>query len=326
MRYDAEQARALARRAIGNAGASEAVARSLANATIAAEIHGRPGVGFAHLLDYLDGLRHGRIADNAQPLITFPVPAAIRVDACQGIAQLGFDQAFDALLHRAQTFGIAVFAQTNSYTAGELGYYTRRLAQAGLVALAATNGPALVAAGRARVPVYGTNPFSFAAPVEHGMPLVIDQATSATAYVNLRKAAEHGEPIPEGWAIDAAGQPTTDARAALDGLLLAFGGKRGANIALMVEVLAAGMTGANWSLDCPPFDQGSDSPAAGLFIAAMAPALWAPDFSARLAAQLERLSSLGVYMPGRQPESREIEIADSLAAMLEDGSNPARGA
>ena len=94
------------------------------------------------------------------------------------------------------------------------------------------------------------------------MPLVIDQATSATAYVNLRKAAEHGEPIPEGWAIDAAGQPTTDARAALDGLLLAFGGKRGANIALMVEVLAAGMTGANWSLDCPPFDQGSDSPAA----------------------------------------------------------------
>ena len=262
MRYDAEQARALARRAIGNAGASEAVARSLANATIAAEIHGRPGVGFAHLLDYLDGLRHGRIADNAQPLITFPVPAAIRVDACQGIAQLGFDQAFDALLHRAQTFGIAVFAQTNSYTAGELGYYTRRLAQAGLVALAATNGPALVAAGRARVPVYGTNPFSFAAPVEHGMPLVIDQATSATAYVNLRKAAEHGEPIPEGWAIDAAGQPTTDARAALDGLLLAFGGKRGANIALMVEVLAAGMTGANWSLDCPPFDQGSDSPAA----------------------------------------------------------------
>ena len=63
-------------------------------------------------------------------------------------------------MHRAQTFGIAVFAQTNSYTAGELGYYTRRLAQAGLVALAATNGPALVAAGRARVPVYGTNPFS----------------------------------------------------------------------------------------------------------------------------------------------------------------------
>ena len=125
------------------------------------------------------------------------------------------------------------------------------------------------------------------------MPLVIDQATSATAYVNLRKAAEHGEPIPEGWAIDAAGQPPP--MRARDGLLLAFGGKRGANIALMVEVLAAGMTGANWSLDCPPFDQGSDSPAAGLFIAAMAPALWAPDFSARLAAQLERLSSLGVY-------------------------------
>lgn len=316
MRYDREQARALARRMIIRAGASDAIAQSLADATVAADSHGRHGVGFAHLPDYLDAIAQGRIAPAAQPLIESPVPAAIRVDARQGIAQLGFDLAFEDFLQRARTCGVAVFMQTNSYTAGELGYYTRRLAQAGLVAFAATNGPALMTAGRAREAVYGTNPFSFAAPVDQGVPLVIDQATSATAYVNIRHAAAKGERLPEGWAIDAAGNPVTDADTALRSLLLAFGGSRGANIALMVEVLAAGVTGANWSIDCPPFSQGQASPAAGLFIAAMAPALWHPRFPARLAAQLKRLAAKGIHIPGRQPAANDIDIPESVMAWL----------
>ncbi|TIW17972.1 MAG: Ldh family oxidoreductase, partial [Mesorhizobium sp.] len=100
-------------------------------------------------------------------------------------------------------------------------------------------------------PVYCTNPMSFAAPAADGSPLVIDQSSSATAFVNIRKAAEDGRKIPEGWALDASGNPTTDPAAAMKGAMLAFGGQRGANIALMVEVLAAGLSGANWSLDAP---------------------------------------------------------------------------
>jgi (2R)-3-sulfolactate dehydrogenase (NADP+) len=85
----------------------------------------------------------------------------------------------------------------------------------------------------------------------------------------------------------------------MKGALLAFGGNRGANIALMVEVLAAGLSGANWSLDAPSFSDGSQSPGSGLFIAAIAPALLDAGFEQRMAGQFERLRGYGVHIPGR---------------------------
>ncbi|GIP00746.1 malate dehydrogenase [Paenibacillus lautus] len=274
-------------------------------------------VGFAHLPDYLEGFLCGRINDSAEPAIFFPAPTVIRVDAKGGIAQLGFDRAFGELQTRASAYGVTVFALKNSYTAGELGYYVRRLARKGLVALAATNGSALMAAGQSSEAVYGTNPLAFAAPVDNRAPLVIDQASSATAFVNIRQAAERGEMIPEGWAIDGKGQNTIDSREVIKGALLAFGGARGANIALMVEILAAGMTCANWSLDAPSFEEGNQSPGVGLFIVALNPELLAPGFSARMAFQIELLSSKGIHVPGGSCVKEEIDLPSSLVATLE---------
>ena len=318
-RFDLSAATALAYEACLHAGASEAAARSLAQATVSAEQHGKPSVGFRHLVDYLEGFREGRIVA-ATPEISFPAPALIRCDARGGVAQFGFDLAIDVLQRRAGEFGVAIFAQSASYTTGELGYYVRRLAEAGLVALAATNGPALVAAPGAARPVYCTNPIAFGAPLEGRPPLVIDQATSATAYVNIRERAERGEPIPLGWATDAGGAETTDARAALNGALVTFGGARGANIALMVEVLAAGLTGANWSLDAPSFVSGGESPGAGLFVIAIAPRLLDPHFRERMAAQASRLERLGVYVPGLGAAGRsdpDISLPASLVRQIE---------
>jgi (2R)-3-sulfolactate dehydrogenase (NADP+) len=262
-------------------------------------------------------LRAGRIVGDAEPLITSPAPAAIHCDARGGIAQAGFDRAFDSLCKRARTFGIALFAQNGSYTTGELGYYTRRLAEAGLVAFAATSGPALMTVAGAKTPVYCTNPIAFAAPLDEGPPLLIDQASSATAFVELRRYAERGEMLPAGWAVGADGQPTTDPSAALRGALLAFGGARGANIALMVEVLAAGLASANWALDAPSFTSGDRSPGAGLLIIAITPALFALDFPQRLRLQLDRLVKLGVHIPGRRAAATEIELPAALAAEIE---------
>ncbi|MDP6623781.1 MAG: Ldh family oxidoreductase, partial [Alphaproteobacteria bacterium] len=178
----------------------------------------------------------------------------------------------------------------------------------------------------AKRPVFCTNPMAFAAPQADGPPLLIDQSSSATAYVNIRSAAERGEDIPLGWAIDKDGQPTTDPRAALAGTMLAFGGARGANIALMVDVLAAGLSGANWSLDAPPFDQGDQCPASGLFVLAINPLPGDENFSARLAAQSKRLSQdYGVHIPGlakakaRQSAANDgMEIDDALIARLQE--------
>jgi (2R)-3-sulfolactate dehydrogenase (NADP+) len=143
-RFTLEAATVLAARAVCAAGASEEAARSLARATVSANAHGKGSSGFSHLMDYLAALRAGRIAGDAEPVVSSPAPAAIHCDARGGIAQVGFDRAFDSLRERAKTFGIALFAQNGSYTTGELGYYPRRLAEAGLVAFAATSGPALM--------------------------------------------------------------------------------------------------------------------------------------------------------------------------------------
>ena len=310
-----DEARRLCERAAMALGASAETARSLAASVVAAEAEGQATVGLAHFIDYLDALEAGRIDGRASPVVTRPLPAIFHSDARGGAAHTGFDQAFDDFVATARTLGVAVFAQRNAFTCGALGYFAGRLADRGLVALAATNGPALIAPAGASKPVYCTNPLAFAAPTASGAALLIDQSSSATAFVNVRLAAKEGRPIPEGWAIDADGQPTTDAAAAVKGALLAFGGSRGANIALMVEILAAGLTGANWSLDAPSFTSGGESPGTGLFVVAVEPAAFGPGFAQRLEDHLERLSTgYGVHVPGAaKAASRARSVRDGIA-------------
>lgn len=327
-RFDRQSAFELAYAASRGAGAGEAAARSLAEATVSAELHGKASAGFQHLPDHLAAFAAGRIVGAAEPELSYPAAALIHSDARGGIAQLGFDRAFDELCRRCAAQGVATFAQRNSFTTGELGYYVRRLAERGFVALAATNGPALMTVPGGAAPLYCTNPIAFAAPVERGPPVVIDQATSATAFVNVRKRAERGERLPPGWAVDADGEETTDPNAAMRGALLTFGGARGANIALMVEILAAGLTGANWSLDAPSFSSGVSPPGAGLFVIAIAPISMAHDFARRLEIQLARLADMGVHIPGRSGgnsggRAAPIELPLSLVEQIEAYRLPA---
>lgn len=313
----------LCRDAAMAAGASLEAALSLARAAVAAEAEANPAVGLAHFPYYLEALRAGRIDGMAEPAIRRPLPAIIHVDARGGTAHLGYDRAHDDLVASARTLGVAVFAQKNAYTCGALGYFVQRLAEAGFVALAATNGPALLAVPGGRRPVYCTNPIAFAAPLPDGEALLIDQASSQTAFVKLLEAAGRGEPIPEGWAIDDDGRPTTDSVAAVRGALLCFGGARGANIALMVEVLSAGLSGANWSLDAPSITSGDHSPGTGLFVAAIAPAAFGDGFAERLAAHATRLQAEGVHLPGqakararRKSEAEGITVEPALVERI----------
>jgi (2R)-3-sulfolactate dehydrogenase (NADP+) len=317
MRLSVEAATEFACDAAMKAGASERSATSLARATVSAEMLGKHHVGFEHFIDYLDSLMEGRIDGSAEPVIRFPADASIQIDAKGGIAQLGFDDTFDHLVRRATSHGVCNFAQRHCYTAGELGYYTRRLAKAGLVAIAGTNSHAIMGTVESRRSVYGTNPFSFAAPTGTGMPFVLDQACSATAFINVRRAASNDESIPQGWALDGSGDPTTNATDAVEGCLLPFGGWRGANLALMVEILAAGLTGGNWSLDAPSFAAGSESPSVGLFILAIAPI---DGLAVRLRSYLDRLGGFGIRIPGSGCRLEEIEISDALVSRIREVS------
>lgn len=285
--------------AIRAAGGNEAQARSLARNTAMTECFGQSNHGIMHLFDYLKAIRVGRIDGQAVPQITYPAPTMVLSNAGGGTAQLGFDMAFDRLVETTRKLGMAIFLQNNSFTCGALGIFAWRLAQSGLVAFAGTNGPPLLAGSGSRKPVFCTNPMAFAAPRADAPPLLIDQSSSAVAFAEIRAAAREGRSIPSDWAIDAEGNPTTDPNAAIEGAMLAFGGSRGANIALMIEVLSAGLSGANWGVDAPPFLSGSESPRTGMYVIAIDPGPIDPDFAGRLDAQLSRLSrDYGVYIPG----------------------------
>lgn len=321
--------RALIIEALTGAGFSSTNAISLADQTILAEELGQRSVGLAHLFDFIDGLRAGGIDGAASPGISKPLPAVILVDGNGGLPQAGFDMVFDDLVDTTRQLGLCLFLQRNATLCGSLGTFPLRLAEVGLLALAATNGSPLLAGSGSTAPVFCTNPMAFAAPQANGAPLLLDQSSSATAYVNIRTAAERGETIPVDWAMDKDGNPTIDPDAALEGTLLPFGGSRGANIALMVEILAAALPGANWSLDAPSFFDGEDCPATGLFVLAICPDAAAPNFDRRMAAQMRRLANdFGVHLPGlRKAENRkraqvegfdvDQQLLDRLKELLE---------
>jgi (2R)-3-sulfolactate dehydrogenase (NADP+) len=305
----------LCTRAARVAGADHTAAHALATATVAAEQAGSRAVGVAHFFDYLQAYRDGRIVSGAVPEVTEPGPACLVADAHGGLAQVAFEAALPAV-RTAGALGIAALWMTNCFTCGELGYYPRLLAEGGLFALACANSPALMALGGSAGPVVGTNPLAFAVPRPGRSPFVIDQATSQTAYVNVRDAARAGQPIPVGWAVGPDGEPTSDAAQALRGALLPFGGYRGGNMALMVEMLAT-LAGASFSVEAPPFDRGQTPPGIGVFVLGINPDVIARGGAGRMAGHLDTLRSAhGVSLPAMS--AREPADVVSLDDVLHE--------
>jgi (2R)-3-sulfolactate dehydrogenase (NADP+) len=231
----------------------------------------------------------------------------IDVDACGGIAQAAFGAAFDDLLQATRETGLAAMWIRNSFTCGELGYYARHLAQQGLIAFAAANSPALMSLGGAPKSILGTNPLAYGIPRPGKLPVVIDQASSSTAFVNVRRAAEAGDPIPAGWALGPDGKQTQDASAALQGTLLPFGSHRGGNIALLVEILAT-LSGASFSMDAAPFDSGTASPGIGVFLLGIDPG----NFNGCVERLSDRFESLRDDHQVRLPAVEMTSLADSV--------------
>jgi (2R)-3-sulfolactate dehydrogenase (NADP+) len=302
---------ALCLAALDAVGADRRVAELLTETALFAEDRGRAVVGVAHLLDHVDAMQDGRLDGRAVPLLGHPAPTITLSDARGGIAQTGFDGAFAGLVKAARQYGLAVFAQQGSFTCGPLGWFTERLADAGLVAVATAVSPAVLAAGQGTRRVFGTNPMAWSVPRPDRAPLTVDQASSSTAFVSVRDAAAQGTPLPEGWAVDADGRPTTDPEAALDGALLPFGGYKGANIALLVELLSS-MAGGNWSMDAPPWDSGARSPSVGMFVLAVDHGAVGLGFRARAAEHLGRLADSGVQLPGDRRTGPSTVPADHL--------------
>src|SRR5580704_6570851 len=264
----------LARSALARAGASEAAAASLARAIAAAERDGIASHGLAYLGTYCEHLGCGKVIGQAVPRLEQTMPAALSVDAGSGFAHPAIDVGFKALIPLARQQGIAVLAIRNSYNCGVLGYHTERLACEGLLALGFTNAPASIAASGGRKPMLGTNPWSVAAPDGKGeAAIVIDQSASVVAKSEVMKKAREGKPIPLGWALGPDGEPTTDPKTGLAGTMMPAGGYKGVGSALLVELMAACLSGATLGAKASPFSgTAGGPPKTGQLFIAIAPA------------------------------------------------------
>jgi (2R)-3-sulfolactate dehydrogenase (NADP+) len=299
-------------------------AQSVARALVGAEAEGQKGHGLSRVPTYAAQAKIGKVDGFAKPTLAWRRPAAAVVDANNGFAYPAIDVALTALPPAARTNGMAAAAITRSHHCGVVGHPVEHLAQAGLMALMFANTPAAIAPWGGAKAVFGTNPIAFACPLPGNPPIVIDLSLSKVARGNILAAKQKGEKIPDGWALDGQGKPTTDPAAALAGTMLPLGDAKGTALALMVELLAAGLTNANFAADASSFlDAKGPPPGTGQLLIAFEPDAFGGslDHFAALAASIE--AQPGARLPGarrltaREKAKREgVTVTDALLAEI----------
>jgi (2R)-3-sulfolactate dehydrogenase (NADP+) len=257
-------------------------------------------------------------------MAAYPRPGMIAVDAGHGFAFPAIELAETELRAAAPRQGIAAAAIRKSSHCGAAGHPVERLANGGLVALMFANTPGAMAPWGGKRALFGTNPIAFACPLPDRAPLVVDLSLSKVARGNVMAAKQRSEPIPEGWALDKDGKPTTDPEAALGGTMLPMGDAKGIALALMVELLAAALTGANFAAEASSYLDAAGPPSGtGQLIVAFDPAAFSADAPTRfghLAMAIEAQS--GARLPGmRRLKLREKAKAEGLTiseALMEE--------
>jgi (2R)-3-sulfolactate dehydrogenase (NADP+) len=309
---------ALMVRALERANTSPANARATARALTQAEIDGQKGHGLSRVPSYAAQAKSGKVNGHATPKITATRPASLMVDVANGFFYPGMDLARAPLVEAAAKSGIAAAGFVRSHHAGVIGWHLDQLAtNHGLVALMFANTPHAMASQGGKRPVFGTNPIGFAAPRKGRDAVVVDMALSAVARGKILTAAQKGEAIPEGWATDETGKSTTDAKAALKGTLLPVGGAKGSALALMVEVLAVAVTGANLSANATSFFDGDGAPpSVGQFLIVIDPAAFGGSdaFAERFEALADMIESdAGARLPGTRRLKLRAAAKNGLA-------------
>ncbi|MBC3437326.1 Ldh family oxidoreductase [Pseudomonas sp. BW16M2] len=302
-------------------GCSAAVAAVLAHNCASAQRDGAHSHGVFRIPGYVSTLASGWVDGRAEPQVTDLAPAYVRVDAKGGFAQPALAAARPLLVEKARTAGIAVLAIHNSHHFAALWPDVEPFADESLVALSVVNSMTCVVPHGARKPLFGTNPIAFAAPCAGHDPIVFDMATSAMAHGDVQIAARAGEQLPPGMGVDADGQPTTDPKAILEGgALLPFGGHKGSALSMMVELLAAALTGGNFSWE---FDwsghPGAKTPWTGQLIIVIDPNKAEGErFALRSRELVEQMQAVGLTrMPGER-RYREREVAGREGVALSE--------
>ena len=282
-------------------------AERVAQALAAAEADGQKGHGASRVPSYAGQARSGKVDGHAVPEAIRLTGSAAIVDARNGFAYPAIELAQRTLLECLAASPVAAAVIRNSHHTGVIAHHIEPLARAGCIAMSMNNGPQAIAPWGGRRGLFGTNPIGFAAPRADHPPLVIDMSLSKVARGKINVAAQAGDPIPRDWAFDADGNPTTDAGAAMAGTMAPVGDAKGAQLALMVEILTAALSASCFGFESSSYFTAEGAPPrAGQFLLAIDPG---PFSEGRFATRLEDLLAAIEEQPGtRLPGQRRFAL------------------
>ena len=304
------------------AGFSPLAARSVAAAIAKGERDACKSHGVYRIEGCLRTAKAGKVAPDAVPVVEDDgVSGIIRVDAMNGFSGPAFDAGAPLVAARAKKLGLAALVINRCTHFSALWPEIETLTEMGVAALAMCPSYATVAPAGGAEPLLGTNPFAFGWPRPGGTPYVFDFATSVAARGEIELYRRASRQLPEGWAVDAEGRPTTDPAAALDGAMLPFGGHKGSAISTMIELLAGAMIGDLTSREALDY-LGTTTllPHHGELILAFSPETFAAgrgDPFARAETLLEAIAGQGARLPSQRrfaARARAMEEGIALSA------------
>lgn len=298
-------------------GVSETLATALARRMRLAERDGPASHGLAMLAYYRQVAQSGKINLTADPDVQILRPGLMSVDCHDSFAQGGIDAALPAFIDMVRGQGTATLTTRRAHYIAALRHDVLPLAETGLIAIMVCGSrPWVVPHGGARA-VFGTNPMAFACPCADRPPIVWDQAVSLKAISDVRLAKEEGEVFETPVGLDQAGQPSIDPANLIEGQrLYTYGAHKGTAIALMIEILAAGLSGGRFASEYDPQDGPTNS--SGQTIIAIDPAAADPGFAEHLSVLLGAFEDNGAArIPGDGRFARAIRAQESGVALPE---------
>jgi LDH2 family malate/lactate/ureidoglycolate dehydrogenase len=245
-RIDASELRTAVREIFERCGMDSPEAALLADTLVAADLRGVHSHGVLRVPEYVKKLRSGGVNPQGRPRIVRDSGAALLVDGGNSMGQIGSVFAMQAAIQRAKQLHVGVAAVRGSNHCGAMAYYAMLALPEDMLGLAATNALPSMAPWGGVERILGINPLAVAIPAEHETPLVFDGAFSGSSVGKIRVYKQKGLSIPDTWAFDKDGRPTTDPAEALDGLLQPIGGYKGTSLALIMGVLSAVLSGASY--------------------------------------------------------------------------------
>ena len=316
-RVSISEAELLVKNAFLKNGVKEDIAASVSTALVASEAEGQVGHGFSRVKDYIAQVKSKKINVDAKIKIEHPKPTSISINADYGFAYPALDQAISEGALTAKEYGSAIVSIFNSHHCGALSVQVEKIAKQDLIGVMMANTPKAIAPWGGKDPFFGTNPIAFAVPRITNDPLVIDLSLSKVARGKIMHAKKVNTKIPEGWALDSSGKPTTDPDQALKGSMLPIGEAKGSALALMVEILAATFSGGRPSNEASSFlDPDGDPPGVGQFLMFIDPGKDNGSFFNRLEKLLINIDEIdGVRLPGNR-RNNDIQKSKDLGLLV----------